>query len=151
MRTAPPIRTVASANRPWQAAVCVLAVVSGLTVAAWLSSPTVAGWGLSLGIRWFIGAVVLAWAAWAVRMELRPAAIDLQWDGQAWWWQGPGMPDPQPCHPQVVADFDGWMLLRCAPQAGAAGRRWLALQRHAGTALQWHALRCALHTSRSPG
>jgi hypothetical protein len=84
-------------------------------------------------------------------MELRPVAIDLHWDGQAWLWQGPGMPEPQPCCPQVVADFGGWMLLRCAPQAGSVGHCWLALQRRAGTALQWHALRCALHTSRSPG
>jgi len=151
VRTAPPVRALASANRLWQAAVGALAVVSVLTVAAWLSSPAVAGWNLSTGGRWFVGAVVLAWAAWAVRMELRSVAIDLHWDGQAWWWQGPGMPEPQPCRPQVVADFGRWMLLRCGPQAGGAGRRWLALQRRAGTASQWHALRCALHTSRSPG
>lgn len=97
-------------------------------------------------------AVTLASAVWAVRAELREAAIDLRWDGQAWWWQVPGMPDPQPCHPQVVADFDRWMLLRCAPSHGTWGGRWLALQQGTGgTPVQWHALRCALYTSRSQG
>jgi hypothetical protein len=101
-------------------------------------------------IRWAVCDATLACAVSAVRAELRVVATELRWDGQAWWWQVPGMPDPQPCHPQVVADFGRWMLLRCALPHGWRGRRWLALQQRAGTLSQWHALRCALYTSRLP-
>lgn len=124
--------------------------MSILTVAAWLQAPAVAGLALPAAARWGVCAATLACAVWAVRAELRVEAIELHWDGQAWWWQMPGMPDPQSCHPQVVADFGRWMLLRCALPHGRPGRRWLALQQHAGTASQWHALRCALYTSRVP-
>lgn len=125
--------------------------MSVIAVVAWLSSPVVAGWGLAPSVRWMCGALTLALAVWAVRAEWREVAIDLHWDGQAWWWQVPGMPDPQPCHPQVVADFGRWMLLRCAPPHGAGGRRWLALQPGTGTPVHWHALRCALYASRPQG
>jgi hypothetical protein len=132
-----------------------LAVVSVLTVAAWLSAPAIAGWVLPSGVRWLIGAATLASAVGAVRAALQQVAIDLNWDGQAWWRQGPGMPEPEPCRLQIVADLGGWMLLRCAPQhAGgwrAEGLHWLALQRRAGASMQWHALRCALYTSRPQG
>jgi hypothetical protein len=129
--------------------------VSVFTVVAWLSAPAIAGWALPPGVRWLIGAATLASAAWAVRAALQQVAIDLNWDGQAWWWQGPGMMEPEPCRVQIVADLGGWMLLCCAPQrAGgwrAEGLRWLALQRRAGASMQWHALRCALYASRPQG
>lgn len=128
----------------------VLAVLSSVTVAAWASVPVVAGWALPAAARWLACAATLACAAWGVRAEFRVAPIELHWDGQAWWWQEPGEPEPQPCHPQVVADFGHWMLLRCAPSHGRRSRRWLALQWSVASAPPWHALRCALYTSRLP-
>jgi hypothetical protein len=138
---------LAPPHRPWQAAVVALAVVGTVTVAVWVNDPGVA---LPAAGRWFIWAATLACAAWAVHAELRAAAVELQWDGQAWWWLGPGDADPQPCHPQVVADFGRWILLRCGLSRSHGGRRWLALQLRDGETPSWHALRCALYASRSP-
>jgi hypothetical protein len=157
VRTAPAITVVAAANRPWVAAVRGLALTCVVAVAAWIGAQSMeAGADISSIPVWARCGLLLAAAAvaWRARSIGQEPPVELQWDGQGWWLRPAAAGgEATATTPRVVADLGSWLLVRCgiAPAGrGAERARWLALQQ-GHDAVQWHALRCALHASLRPG
>jgi hypothetical protein len=82
-------------------------------------------------------------------------ASHLHWDGLAWALTRNTDGSRQPCSVAVRLDAGTWLLLQLRALPVQAGDRpehwtcWLALSQHQLPA-DWHALRCALYSSRPP-
>jgi len=102
-------------------------------------------WILLLGTASLAAAIGLSASLSAV------VPLTLRWDGQGWT-LGPAAPagnEPWPGDVTVCIDLGNWMLLRFRHRS--SGRlpkvTWLPVQRR-GQPAQWHALRCALYSTR---
>jgi hypothetical protein len=116
---------------------------------------------------WWLGRGASPWDPWRLAVlgsgtaliglaarSLRCSAMSLRWDTQTWR-LGPASAvgeEPWPGHLAVTMDFGAWMLLRFEHDVTHTPRRvtWLPVQR-LGIEPQWHALRCAVYSSRPAG
>jgi len=148
MRASPPIDIELSRSSAWLA--FVLTVVLGVTavMACWLTrvlrqpapSPIAAI---------LLAALTLGLVGSALGLTRRVGG-QLRWTGQCWELED-GIAGGGPRRTGDVAlmiDLGSWLLLRFTPSA-QEGRtaRWLPVERR-GHEGEWHALRCALHSSR---
>jgi len=147
MRASAPFQATIRHFGHWRVAVAMLLMASTGSMAAFAlargeSAPAawrIAGLVASLGI-------VLAGAR-----LLRCPPVSLRWDGQCWR-LGPGSTvgeEPFAGSVDVCLDLGAWMLLRFEHDAtvGRARFSWLPVQR-SGMEAHWHALRCAVYSSR---
>jgi hypothetical protein len=135
----------------WRVAVAILAVMAFGCTAAWCASGTVprspAVWALANS-----AALILVWVA--VRAA-RTTALSLRWDSLNWRLGPIATVGEEPLAGQltVLLDLGSWMLLRFVQTEPAVRRyglrpqRCLAVQRR-GLEPSWHALRCAVYSSR---
>jgi hypothetical protein len=77
--------------------------------------------------------------------------LTLRWDGQGWT-LGPAASagnEPWPGEVTVCIDLGNWLLLRFRHRSSGCWPKvtWLPVQRR-GQQAQWHALRCALYSTR---
>ena len=147
MRASPPIDIELSRSRAWLA--FVVTVVLGVTVviACWfalvLREPAplpMAAIGLA--------ALTLALLGWSLGLTRRIGGC-LSWTGQRWELEdgAPGGSPRRAGHVAVVIDLGSWLLLRFTSSADEGDTaRWLPVERR-GHEGEWHALRCALHSS----
>lgn len=148
MRTAPALELTVQPGIRCRVMVSVLALAALASGMAWLSGV----WPrMPAGLGMVAAATAVLLVCWPVLAEWRRPGLRLRWDGACWHWQS--LAEPQaPLYrgrAEVVADLQGWMLLRLRPQAEpgrARGRdAWLPLQA-AQAGLAWHALRRALYS-----
>lgn len=144
MRVSPAFQVAVRRFAVWQFAValCIAASLGALGAWWWLLQERPPGLAALAAVA--LLAIVVAAGA------LRQPAQRLRWDTQRWW-LGPadGAASERAADSlEVVLDFSSWMLLRVRlADAGRLTRTiWLPLQRR-GLEREWHALRCAVHTS----
>ncbi len=160
-RRPPPAAVELDSEPLWRAGSALVSALSAGAAAVWLcqrwmvsDTPNPWGWILLSGLP----ALLAGWWGW--RLATVPA-WRLTWDGREWRLR-PGMswpgrtatPSALPpsaehvCHPQVMIDLGGWMLLRLDSASPAlrdrASPRWVALSQNLAGA-SWHGLRVALH------
>jgi hypothetical protein len=120
---------------------CVVAALCGWAW-QWLRVDTRVTW---LALAVMVPAVGLAASLWRV------VPVSLKFDGSNWLLWNPDRDGTEPivADVEVCLDLGVWMLLRFSPAAETAGvrSRWLPVQRGAVGA-RWHALRCAVYSSR---
>jgi hypothetical protein len=135
----------------WRAAVAVLSLMGLACTLAWCASGTTPRpffvWASAISV-----ALLLTWGA--IR-EVRSTPHSLRWDTLNWR-LGPldsVSEEPFAGRLTVVMDLGSWMLLRFVQTApvvrryGLRTQSCLAVQRR-GLEPQWHALRCAVYSSR---
>ncbi len=151
MRASPAFQVVLERFDVWRWAVLVCALSGAGAMAAWLVLQAVA---VPLAVRWLVATVaVVLLALGAAATRVRP--VSLRWDGQLWH-LGPAASaghEPHAGALRVVIDLGPWMLLRfeAADSSWRHRATWLPAQR-LGLEVQWHALRCAVHSPRpQPG
>jgi len=149
MRASPPIDIELSRSSAWLA--FVLTVVLGVTavMACWValvlprSAPTATA---AIGLA----ALTLGLIGSALGLTRRIGGR-LRWTGQCWELEdgAAGRDRRRPGDVAVMIDLGNWLLLRFTSSAGE-GRtaRWLPVERRGHEPGEWHALRCALHSSR---
>jgi hypothetical protein len=147
MRASAPFQVTIRSFGYWRAAVaCLLAASAGSMIAFAMahgeSAP--AAWrltGLALSIAIVLGGAGL----------LRCPPMSLRWDGQCWHLGPAASAGEEPASGRVVVclDLGAWMLLRFEHEVTVRGAhiRWLPVQRR-GMEAHWHALRCAVYSSR---
>ncbi len=139
----------------WRAAVAVLALLGFACMLAWCASGTTPRppevWASAVSV-----ALLLAWGA---IQGTRSAPISLRWDTLNWRLGPLHSVSEEPFAGQlaVVMDLGSWMLLRFVQTDPAVRHHalrpprrfvsYLAAQRR-GLEPQWHALRCAVYSSR---
>jgi len=149
MRASPPIDIALSRSGPWLVFVVAVTLLTVVVVATWLmlgmgspaSSP-----GLPAGA---VAGLALLLAGRALLAARLPGGR-LRWDGRRWaLTDGPrGDGEGVVGRVAVALDLGGWLLLRFVPESAPAGAvRWLPLKRR-GHEIDWHALRCALHSGQ---
>jgi hypothetical protein len=78
--------------------------------------------------------------------------VRLRWDSKHWYLAelNGASAEAGPAHVHVKIDAGAWLLLKFVPQGSAdpLAVRWLPVQRR-GFEGQWHALRCAVYSSRA--
>ena len=147
MRVAPPLRVKVERFDIWNALLAGLGVLVFLVVGAWFASNHAATppWGGCLA-GCFMAASVLGAGA-----HVRRAPVSLRWDSRHWYFARLGVMEHEdgPWTVRVPIDLGGFMLLRLEPQddRNRMRPRWLPVQRP-GLQVDWHALRCAVHSSR---
>ena len=147
MRASPAFQVTLRRFGIWRTLVVALLLATGAGLAAW----AFAG-GAEDGGTWPLPALAAGGLLIAVATRtLRCPPISLRWDAQAWH-LGPASAageEPWPGRVAVAMDFGAWMLLKFEHDVTAARRRvtWLPVQRR-GIEPQWHALRCAVYSSR---
>ncbi|MDP4299822.1 hypothetical protein Q8X39_04195 [Leptothrix discophora] len=146
-------------ERRWQLALSAAFLLGVVTQLGWWAMQRLAGpmpttW---IFVAWLslLATLCLAPAFWRLG---HPSARALRWRGQAWELLSPGMP-PRAGTLDVVIDLGDWLLLRHVPNAPPATPggwmarprqvAWLAVSAEASRP-RWHALRCALASSRHP-
>ena len=149
MRAAPPVQILLCRFGIWRIAVSGIATTACLASGLWLAQRSPAP---SVAILTATGASVLI-AACICWQLLRMQPTSLRWDGEAWHVGPPETLGNEPVagDVEVAIDLGMWMLLRFARE-GSISRRsvtWLPIQRW-GLEAQWHALRCAVYSPRSP-
>jgi hypothetical protein len=151
MRASPAFQVNLQHFTLWRAAVAVLALMAFACTLAWCASGTearsIAVWVLSHSL-----AVCLAVTA---LKAARSNPLSLRWDTLNWRLGPMASVGEEPTAGQltVVMDLGSWMLLRFVQTEPAVHRfgwhpqRCLAVQRK-GLEPTWHALRCAVYSSR---
>ena len=136
MRASPACQVSLRRFGVWLAAVFALTAEGAAAMAAWLASRQTP---ISIELMMFAGLTLLVSFALAVSLWRVPAQ-SLRWDGKVWHL------DTAPGELKVAVDLGPWMLLLFTPQAPGRAS-WLPVQRR-GLEVQWHALRCAIHSPR---
>ena len=91
----------------------------------------------------------MAACCYAALSQIRACAFHLMWTGTHWFLGDATEADSlAQGSVQRMLDLDQFVLLRWQGVDAKAGR-WLALQRNAMEAWQWHALRCAIYAPLS--
>lgn len=148
MRASPAFEVSLQRFGVWQGGVLVVALLGIATLTAWLWTwPTLSvAVRLAVGFAAFMAIGVVAWPL------ARVPAARLRWDGQAWSLARHGMSNAEPIvgELRVAIDLGPWMLLKFMAQAqhGRPLCTWVPVQRR-GLEERWHAMRCAVHASRS--
>jgi len=147
MRASAPFHATIRSFGHWRAGVAILLATSTGSMAAFASAH-----GESAPAAWRIAGLIasLAIVLAGVRL-LRCPAVSLRWDSQRWH-LGPESTageEPVSGSVDVCIDLGAWMLLRFAHDVttGRARYSWLPVQRR-GMEAHWHALRCAVYSSR---
>ena len=144
MRAAPAFQVSLQRFGVWRGAVLSLVALGVTVMAAWLvtrESPPVS-------LTFVLVVVVLTLLAALGAALAKTPAVDLRWDGRAWYLGAPSS-DAISGELSVAIDLGPWMLLRFSPALPDARARvvWLPVQRR-GLESQWHALRCAVYSPR---
>ena len=147
MRAAPPLRVKVERFEVWNALLAGLgALVLGVAGAWWVGNHA----GLALWCEWLVGCFTIA-SVVGLGTCLRRLPVVLRWDSQHWYCARQGDTDQEdgPWRVRAPIDWGGFMLLRLEPQddSNPMTPRWLPVQR-LGLQADWHALRCAVHSSR---
>jgi hypothetical protein len=147
MRASAPFHVTIRSFGCWRAVVGVLlagsiACMVAFALATGESAPAafrIAGFSASFGI------VVMGFDL------LKCTPVSLRWDSQRWHVgaESTAGEEPDSGSVDVCLDFGNWMLLRFEHEVtiGRARSRWLPVQRR-GMEAHWHALRCAVYSSR---
>jgi hypothetical protein len=148
MRASPPIDIELSRSRAWLA--FVITVVLGVTavMVCWLALVLREPGPLPMAAIG-LAALTLGLIGSALGLARRIGGC-LRWTGQRWELEdgAAGASLLRTGHVAVVIDLGRWLLLRFSPSAEEGGTaRWLPVERR-GHEGQWHALRCALYSSR---
>lgn len=147
MGALPEVQVTIRDHSVWRAAALLLtASVIGVLCAwaaqSWRAQNLVTAWLALLLVPAAAGLGASLWRAFPVA---------LKFTGSTWivWRADRAHEAPVQGHVQVSLDLGAWMLLRFIPVAEATGARprWLPVH-SSSLAPQWHALRCALYTSR---
>ncbi|CAG1019805.1 hypothetical protein BURC_04721 [Burkholderiaceae bacterium] len=148
MRASPAFQVTLRRFGIWRTLVAALLLSASAGLAAWALTG-----GAEDGDTWLPPALAAGGLLMIVlaTQTLRCPPLSLRWDAQAWH-LGPASAageEPWPGRVAVAMDFGAWMLLRFEHNLTAARRRviWLPVQRR-GIEPQWHALRCAVYSSR---
>lgn len=148
MRASPLIDIELSRSSAWLAFLVTVALVVMTVLAAWLA----------LGLRQLVlspiaaiglAALTLGLLGSALRLS-RPVGGRLRWTGRRWELDDEDRDGGRRRTGDVAVaiDLGHWLLLRFSPAPDDEGTaRWLPLERR-GHEAEWHALRCALHSSR---
>lgn len=147
MRASPPLQVTVRRFGLWRGAVTLLL---GAALASMLAFVLARGESAPVHVR---HAAIAASSAilWGGISLLRCSPISLRWDTRRWR-LGPASTvgeEPFAGGIEVCLDFGTWLLLRFEHDVTVRGRRstWLPIQRR-GLEAQWHALRCAVYSSR---
>ena len=135
MRAAPALELTLQRFGVWRAALATLSAAAAASCTAWLGA----------------GAWTLPVATAAAALSLfatRRAPQRLGWDGEGWQLATAVAPAGEPLAGTLRAmiDLDGFLLLRFEA-ADSRAVHWLPVQRR-GHEAAWHALRCAVYSSR---
>ena len=151
MRASPAFQVNLQCFAVWRTGVALLGLLACASTLAWCVSGTEAkpGWVWLLAILLTVTLVLGGFLA------TRTPWMSLRWDTQTWRLGPVATAGEEPWSGQlaVVIDLGAWMLLRFRHTDPTRGRRfvqpqqWLAVQR-AGRASSWHALRCAVYSSK---
>lgn len=146
MRTAPPADYLVSRQGPWHHLGLLLVMLAAAAVAAWSASQLHLPVPL-LALCALCGTGLLGWA----RQQARAIPVTrLRWDGLAW--RLMVVSDQDAASPpgvvRVVMDVGDGLLLRWT-EVGSRRASLLPLWRAQDQAPAWHALRVAVHASRS--
>ncbi len=147
MRASAPFQATIRQFGYWRAAVAVLLMASTGSMAAFALAH-----GESAPLAWRIGGLVASlMIVLAGTRLLSCQPMSLRWDSQRWH-LGPESTtgeEPFAGSVDVCLDFGAWMLLRFEHDVtfGRARFSWLPVQRR-GLEAHWHALRCAVYSSR---
>lgn len=152
MRASPAFHVVIDRFGQWRAAVlAVCAIASGAWLAWMVSMQQVFDTTMTVALA-IAGLVPIVLAASLARRS----PLSLRWDTQRWQ-LGPAASrgeEPWSGRVDVAIDLGRWMLLRFVHEHTARRWRrmdWIPVQR-TGMESSWHALRCAVYSSRpSPG
>jgi hypothetical protein len=151
MRASPAFQVNLQHFTLWRAAVAALAVMAFACNLAWCASGTEAR---SVAV-WLISNSIAMWLAVAAVRAAQSSPFSLRWDTLDWRLGPMSSVGEEPTAGQltVVMDLGSWMLLRFVQTEPAVQRyrlrpqRCLAVQRK-GLEPRWHALRCAVYSSR---
>jgi hypothetical protein len=151
MRASPAFQVSLQHFTLWRAAVAVLALIAFACNLAWCASGTEAR---SMAV-WVISNSIAMWLAVTAVRAARSTPLSLRWDTLDWRLGPMASVGEEPTAGQltVVMDLGSWMLLRFVQTEPAVRRyglrpqRCLAVQRR-GLESTWHALRCAVYSSR---
>jgi hypothetical protein len=170
-RSAPPVSISLRLEPVWRRLCLMVPAMAGLVCAAWWLDHAL-NTSLTLGSLTTLSLVTLAalaltsgcagWLLSAVSPTTQPrqddAELILSWNGECWQMAktgaAPGI-TPIALDLHIRIDLGHWLLLSCQQIGDGSGITtrswpgWIALaQRHHCT--DWHLLRCALYSSRSP-
>jgi hypothetical protein len=147
MGALPEVQVTIRDDSVWRAGVLLLTACVIGVLCAWAADSSRAR---NLGTTWL--ALSLVPAAACLGMSLwRAFPVALKFTGSTWlvWRADRAHEAPIQGDVQVSLDLGAWMLLRFIPVAQAKGARSRWLPVHSSSlAPQWHALRCALYSSR---
>jgi len=147
MRASAPFQATIRHFGQWRASVTILLIASAGSMAAFALAR-----GESAPAGWRIAGLVASLAiVLAGTRLLRCPPMSLRWDSQRWHLGPESTAGEEPCAGSidVCLDFGAWMLLRFEHDVttGRARFSWLPVQRR-GLEVHWHALRCAVYSSR---
>lgn len=151
MRASPAFQIGLHHSVMWRCAVVALAVMAWACTLAWCASGT-----LSRGpATWLLANSAALLLVCGAMQSTRREALSLHWDTMTWRLGSITTAGEEPTAGQitVVMDFGFWMLLRFVQtdpalrHLGVRPQRCLAIQQF-GLGPKWHALRCAVYSSR---
>lgn len=150
MRASPALQVSIRRFGIWRTFVALLLGSGAAALTAWWLGRDASQWDLWHLAAVGAGTLVIGLAANALRCP----PMSLRWDTQTWR-LGPASAigeEPWSGRVAVAMDFGAWMLLKFEHDLTQERRRvsWLPVQR-LGTEPQWHALRCAVYSSRPAG
>ena len=151
MRASPAFQVSLQQFAFWRTGVALLALMASASTLAWCASGT----ELKPGWVWLLAILLTLALVFGGFLAARTPSMRLRWDTQSWR-LGPAVTageEPWSGELAVVIDFGAWMLLRfrhthSMQRPGLlTSQIWLSVQRGGGAA-SWHALRCAVYSSR---
>jgi hypothetical protein len=151
MRASPAFQVNLQHFAMWRSGVAALALLACASTLAWCASGTEPkpGW------LWLLAIVLTAALVFGGFIAARMPPMSLRWDTQSWR-LGPAATsgeEPWSGELAVVIDFGAWILLRfrhaqpIQKRSLLPSQHWLCVQR-GRSAAAWHALRCAVYSSR---
>ena len=147
MRASPPIDIVLNRSGAWLGFVVAVVLAVMTVVTAWIA---LALRDLTLSRLAALGLAVLTLALLVSALRLtRRIGGRVRWTGRRWELDDAVSRGGQRRTGDVALaiDLGNWLLLRFTYSDEGGTPRWLPVQRR-GHEAQWHALRCALHSSR---